>query len=125
LLWAGNHHIQKDEAGHNTVHEYPLSKQTFQNNSSSKFDISPHILMGASNSSSTGWLVNISFPFMQSQRISFSVKLTCLPGRDPLTLRSCSMILSKSGSLESVIANFVLNQLQGHSVFEQIVAVAR
>ena len=102
---GGSLHTQKDEEDHSIDHEYHLVGQ----NDSVNMEIAmtgelslPQILMGASSSSRTGWEMKISRDLMQSQRISFSVKFTCLPGRAPRTDRSCSMIWSTS-KLSSVI----------------------
>lgn len=59
--------------------------------------------MGASSSSKTGCWLKISLDLMQSQRISFSVKFTCLPGLAPLTESNCSIMLSTSMSFKSAI----------------------
>ena len=58
----------------------------------------PQILIGASNSSKTGWLMKISRAFMQSARTSFSAKFTCFPGLLPRTSSSLSITLSISRS---------------------------
>jgi len=58
--------------------------------------MSPHILIGASSSSNTGWLMNISLALRHSDLISFSAKVTCFPGRQPRTSSNLSMIESIS-----------------------------
>jgi hypothetical protein len=65
----------------------------------------PQILMGASSSRSTGCWIKISLALMHSHRISVSVRFTCRPGRAPLTLSSCSMILSTSISFMSAMVS--------------------
>jgi hypothetical protein len=52
----------------------------------------PQILIGASSSSKTGWLVKTSLARIQSHLISFSERLTCRPGLAPRTERSCSIM---------------------------------
>ena len=60
----------------------------------------PQILIGASSSSSTGWLMNTSRALVHSPRISASVRLTCLPGRLPRTSSSLVMTSSTSEAAE-------------------------
>ena len=64
----------------------------------------PQILMGASSSKSTGWFMKISRALVQRLRICSSVRLTCLPGREPRTSKSFSMISSISGVLDDDVA---------------------
>lgn len=47
----------------------------------------PHILMGASSSSSIGWLIKISRALRQRYLISYSSSSTGFPGLDPRTTR--------------------------------------
>ena len=61
----------------------------------------PQILIGASSSSSTGWLMKTSRALVQSPRISASVRLTCLPGRLPRTSSSLVMTSSTSEAAEA------------------------
>lgn len=46
---------------------------------------SPHIFIGASSSSSIGWLMKISLAFVQRCLISYSASWTGFPGRLPRT----------------------------------------
>lgn len=109
----GSLHIQRVSGDRSTVREYHLH-QSQRLYTHMKIDISepqeekikegkrginaPHILMGASSSRSTGCEANMSLDLMHSHRISFSVRVTWRPGREPRTARSCSIIVSTSAS---------------------------
>jgi hypothetical protein len=106
----GNHHSRINATNRSIVHECHLKEAHSINQltwdranrpatihiTSMKPPNVPHILMGASNSSKTGWAAKISFEVLQSHLISASVRFTCRPGLAPRTLSSCSIILSTS-----------------------------
>jgi len=68
------HHTQKVSIDRNTDHEHHL-KEIRQGR------ILPQILIGASNSNKIGWFIKISLDFKHNPLTSYSVKLTCFPGR--------------------------------------------
>jgi hypothetical protein len=64
-------HIRKDEEGRNIGHEYRLLIYS-DNDAVKGCGHEPQILMGASNSSKMGWLMNSSRAFVQRYLISYS-----------------------------------------------------
>ena len=73
--------------------------------------------MGASSSSSTGWFMKISRAEVHRPRMSDSLRLTCLPGREPRTSSSWAMMLSTlRGSFDDDEATAAIGvRLRGHA----------
>ena len=68
--------------------------------------------MGASSSSSTGWFMKISRAEVHRPRMSDSLRLTCLPGREPRTSSSWAMMLSTlRGSFDDEEATAAIESL--------------
>ena len=63
--------------------------------------------MGASNSSRIGWFINMSLLLIQSPLTSYSVKLTCFPGRHLKNQSLEGGKGNKSGELPSNFQQFV------------------
>lgn len=78
----------------------------------------PHILSGASNSSSIGCDKNISRDFRHSPRISASVNWTFLPGLDPRTEKKSKLIKITLGYGKHVFDRQYLHKILFHNSTE-------
>jgi hypothetical protein len=87
-LLVGSLRIRRDVEGRNIGHGYHLVYWHEDDRTKQEaVTHEPQILIGASNSSKIGWLMNISRAFVHKYLISYSCSWTGLPGRFPRTER--------------------------------------